>query len=307
MELRQLRYLVGISEAGSVLGASKTLHVAQPALSHQVASLERELGVRLFVRTHRGVTLTEAGRNVVEHARVVLQDVERVKTSARVSGGDVTGEVVVGLPTTVALIATLPLLNATREQYPGIRLKLIESHSGFLSEWLRSGRLDVAFLFEGSGASGIAERRLLEERLVCVERPGQGEHRRRVSLKAVAGRPLMLPARGHGLRRIVDDACMRAGLTLDIVAEIDSLPNIKKAVEAGHAATILSPGAVSEEVAAGRLSMATITHPALLRRVVCATSLTRPMTGASEAFIALATSVMKRMVAMKEWPAIWIG
>jgi LysR family nitrogen assimilation transcriptional regulator len=128
-----------------------------------------------------------------------------------------------------------------------------------------------------------------------------------MSLKAVAQQPLMLPAKDHGLRRIVDEACMRAGLTLDIVAEIDSLPNIKRAVEAGHAATILSPGAVSEEVAAGRLAMAAITHPALLRRVVCATSLTRPITAASEAFIALATQVMARMVAAKEWPARWIG
>lgn len=307
MELRQLRYLVGISEVGSFLGASKVLHVAQPALSQHVASLERELGVMLFTRTHRGVTLTEAGRHVVEHARVVLQDVERVKMSARISGGEVSGDVVVGLPTTVALIATLPLLTATRQQHPGIRLKLIESHSGFLGEWLRAGRLDLAFLFEGSELAGTTERTLLEERLVYAVRPDQAPGLGRITLRAVARRPLLLPAKGHGLRRIIDEACSRAGLTLDIVAEIDSLPNIKKAVEAGHAATILSPGAVSEEVAAGRLAMATITHPALLRRVVCATSLTRPMTSATEAFIALATRVMHGMVAKKEWPAQWIG
>lgn len=252
------------------------------------------------------MTLTQAGRHVVEHARVVLQDVERVKMSPRVAGGKITGEVVVGLPTTVALLATGPLLSATREQHPGIRLKLIESHSGFLGEWLRDGRLDESFLFEGSGLSGTTERPLLEGRLVFVDRPDQSSNARQITLRAVARRALLLPAKGHGLRRIIDDSCMRAGLTLDIVAEIDSLPNIKKAVEAGHAATILSPGAVSDEVAAGRLTMATITRPALTRRVVCATSLTRPINSATEAFIALANQVMRGMVSRKEWPAVWV-
>ena len=70
MELRQLRYLIGVSEAGGVLAASRSLHVAQPALSQSIAALEEELGVRLFLRTHRGMTLTPEGRTLVEHAHV---------------------------------------------------------------------------------------------------------------------------------------------------------------------------------------------------------------------------------------------
>jgi LysR family nitrogen assimilation transcriptional regulator len=306
MELRQLRYLVGIAEAGGVLAASKTLHVAQPALSYHVASLEQELGVILFTRSHRGMTLTDAGRTVVEHARVVLQDVERVTTAVREGRGEIRGDVVVGLPTTVALVATLPILQAARDRYPGIRLKLIESHSGFLGEWLQSGRLDLSFLFAGSGNRGIAEQPLLEERLVFVTRLPLAA-RRGIGLKAVTPHPLVLPARGHGLRRIVDDACVTRGVELNVVAEIDSLPNIKKAVEAGFAATILSPGAVAEEVAEGRLAMCPIGGPPLLRTVVCATSLTRPATTAGTAIIELATDVMQRLVATKAWPARWIA
>lgn len=307
MDLRQLRYVVGISEAGSVLAASRSLHVAQPALSHHVATLERELGVSLFVRSHRGMTLTAAGRTFVEHARVVLQDLERVRASVREVGGEVRGRVVLGLPTTVALIATLPILQAVRKRHPGIQLKLIESHSGFLGEWLQSGRLDVSFLFAGSGRAGVDERALLEERLVFVSGSRSPATASRLSLRSVCQHPLVLPAKDHGLRRIVDEACAREGLEPTVVAEIDSLPNIKRAVEAGIAATILSPGAVSDEVKAGRLKTATIAHPLMLRRVVCATSLTRPTGAAAEAIISVAREVMQDMVRTKAWPAKWIG
>ncbi|MDP1535254.1 MAG: LysR family transcriptional regulator, partial [Rubrivivax sp.] len=106
MELRQLRYLVGICEAGSLLAASRRLHVAQPALSHHVAALEEELGARLFTRSNRGMAPTDAGRAFLEHARVVLADVERAASSVRLPGAEIRGDVVVGLPTTVALVAT---------------------------------------------------------------------------------------------------------------------------------------------------------------------------------------------------------
>lgn len=307
MELRQLRYVIGISEAGSLLAASRALHVVQPALSHQVALLERELGTALFVRSHRGMTLTPAGRAFVEHSRVVLQDVERLRSAVGEADGQIGGPVVLGLPTTVALVATLPILGEVLARHPGVRLKLIESHSGFLGEWLQAGRLDAAFLFAGGNRPGLAERELLEERLVFVSHPDAAPASRRLSLRALCQRPLVLPAKDHGLRRIVDDACAQAGLSLTLVAEIDSLPNIKKAVEAGLAATILSPGAVSDEVQAGRLAVAQIGSPTLLRRVVASHSLTRPMSPAAVAVLQAAEDVVREMVRTKAWPARWVG
>lgn len=307
MELRQLRYLIGISEAGSLLAASRILHIAQPALSQHIASLEHELGSALFVRSNRGMTLTDAGRTFVEHARIVLADVERAKNSVHLDQTDITGNVVVGLPTTVALVATLPILKAARARYPGIRLKLIESHSGFLREWLQIGRLDLTMLFGAPVDAGLEQRKLLEERLVLVTSAAGQRSGREVALRTVARSPLLLPGKDHGLRRIIDAACTRAGLTLDVVAEIDSLPNIKKAVEAGLAHTILSPGAVAEEVEAGRLAICTINRPYLSRTVVCATCVTRPTTRASVAMIALVSEEIESLVRSKAWPARWIG
>jgi LysR family transcriptional regulator, nitrogen assimilation regulatory protein len=307
MELRQLRYLIGVHEAGGVLAASRTLHIAQPALSHNIAMIEEELGTRLFVRTNRGMTLTEDGRALVEHARVILADVERARNSVGKKEGRIRGEVSLGLPTTVALVATMPIFKATRERYPEIRLKIVESHSGFLGEWLRSGRLDLSVLFLPGNEGEFAQRQLLEERLALVTHPSEVPRTRGISLKQVAVRPMVLPAREHGLRRIVDDACARAGITLNVIAEIDSLPNIKKAVQAGMACTILSPGAVADEVRSGALSIATISNPFLPRAIACATSVARPATPATAAMVDLVHEQFHELVVGKSWPAKWIG
>jgi LysR family nitrogen assimilation transcriptional regulator len=307
MELRQLRYFIGVSEAGGVLAASRTLHVAQPALSQHIAALEDELGCTLFVRTNRGMTLTEAGRTLIEHARVVLADVERAKSAVRNISASIHGNVVVGLPTTVAMVATLPILQATRERFPDIRLKLVESHSGFLREWLQEGRLDLAMLFASTSDPAIEQRPLLEERLVLVSQPSRAPQGREVSMQSLASRALVLPSKEHGFRRIIDEACARAGVELDVVAEIDSLPNIKKAVQAGVACTILSPGSVAEEVAAGTLSMVTLGKPHLSRKVTCATCVMRPITPAAAAMISLITEQIHRLVKGGTWPARWIA
>ena len=170
MELRQLRYFLGVCEAGSLLKASTRLHIAQPALGQQIAALEDELGVKLFARSTRGMALTPEGRTFAEHAKVVLTDADRAKASVRSAATDPQGQVVLGLPTTVALAATVPIVQACRERYPRIQLQVIEAYSGFLREWLQMGRLDLALLFGDESDPDLLKRVLLEEPLALVDR-----------------------------------------------------------------------------------------------------------------------------------------
>jgi LysR family nitrogen assimilation transcriptional regulator len=307
MELRQLRYFVGVSEAGSLLKASARLHVAQPALGQQIAALEHDVGARLFDRSSRGVTLTEAGKAFLEHAKVVLADVERARSAVRESSRVPSGEVAIGLPTTVALIATVPILQACRERLPQVRIRVVEAYSGFLREWLVAGRLDVALLFGEQTDAALAKQVLLDDRLAFVSSARGPAAPRRMALSALSRWPLVLPGREHGLRRIIDDACEPKGIVLDVVAEIESLPSVKRAVEAGLGSTILPPGAVAEEVAAGRLRASAIDSPSMSRRVVCATSVTRPRTAAATAVMHLIGDVLRQMVEDGSWPARWIG
>jgi LysR family nitrogen assimilation transcriptional regulator len=347
MELRQLRYFVGISEAGSLLKAAARLHIAQPALGQQMAALEQELGAKLFDRSSRGMTLTEAGKTFLEHARLVLADVERARGAVRESAAVPSGDVAIGLPTTVAQVATVPILKACRQQLPNVHLKLVEAYSGFVHEWLLSGRLDVALLFGDQAEPAVAKRPLLDDRLAFVSggragdlvggaggvggvggvgsagsagRAGRAQCADSVesagstasvaqptTLAALAQWPLVLPGREHGLRRLIDEACARQGITLEVIAEIESLPNVKRAVEAGLGHTILPLGAVAEEVAAGRLSAAPIEHPSIPRRVVIATNMARPITPAAAAVVELVIEVIRGLVDSGAWPARWVG
>lgn len=308
MELRQLRYFIGVSEAGSLLKAAGRLHVAQPALGQQITALEHDVGAKLFERSSRGVVLTAAGEVFLEHARVVLADAERARMAVRESAAVPRGEVALGLPTTVALVATMPILSACRTQLPEVRLKLVEAYSGFLREWLQSGRLDLALLFGETVDAGLTKRPLLDDRLVFIscatEKPRLPK---KLPLAALAARPLVLPSREHGLRRIIEDACAPLGLELNVVAEIDSLGTAKRAAEAGIGGTILPLGAVAEEVAAGRLRTAVIDSPAMLRRVACATNAARPTSAACAAVTKLVQRVIRDMVDSNAWPAQWVG
>ncbi len=306
MELRQLRYFVGVSEAGSLLKASGRLHIAQPALGQQITALEREVGARLFDRSSRGVALTEAGRVFLEHAKIVLADAERARLAVRELADEPRGEVALGLPTTVALAANLPILSACRNRLPQVRLKVVEAYSGFLREWLQSGRLDLAVMFGESQDADLAKRPLLDDSLVLVT-SAANKVPARLPIAALSRWPMVLPGREHGLRRIIDEACAPLGITLDVVAEIESLGSVKLAAEAGLGSTILPAVSVAAEVASGRLRTAVIDSRVMSRRVVCATNIARPATVASSAVTTLVQQVIRDMVASGAWPARWVG
>jgi LysR family nitrogen assimilation transcriptional regulator len=307
MEFRQLRYFLSVSDAGSLLKASSRLHIAQPALGQQISALEQELGVRLFSRSTRGMSLTSEGRVFLDHAKVLLADVDRAKEAVRHSAGDPHGQVVLGLPTTVALAATVPIVQACRERYPSIQLQVIEAYSGFLREWLQMGRLDLALIFGDEPDPDLLKRVLLEERLALVAAPGRASLPTSIRVRQLVGREFVLPGKEHGLRKIIDHVCEQQKIKLSVVAEIDSLTSVKKAVSAGIGQTILSQSSVIEEVEAGQLLASTISDASMMRRVVCATSVGRPTTQASAAVIGLVTDLIRGLVGSGAWPAKWIG
>src|SRR5438309_9916191 len=136
-----------------------------------MSTLEEDLGVRLLLRSSKGVTPTSVGKTFLEHAKLVLADVERASLAVREAGSVPSGSVAIGLPTTVSLGATLPILRACRERLPQVRLKIVEAYSGFLKEWLQSVRLDLAILFSDKPATGLRQRALLDEHLLFVTCP----------------------------------------------------------------------------------------------------------------------------------------
>jgi LysR family nitrogen assimilation transcriptional regulator len=168
MELRQLRYFVAIVEHGSLSRAALVLHVAQPALTQQLRQLEEELGTPLMHRSAQGVQSTDAGKVFYEHAQAILKQVADAKSAVTQSTTRPSGSVTLGLPHSISGALALPLLMAARASYPEITLQLTEELSGSLAEQLKSGRINLAVLFDDGQLAPFACSPLIEEELMFI-------------------------------------------------------------------------------------------------------------------------------------------
>jgi len=147
MDLKQLEYFVHVAEFGSFTRSSRYLKVAQPALSRQVRALEVELRQTLFKRNGRGVTLTEPGQRLLEHARGIVQQVQRARLDLEQQRGALSGRLVIGLPPSVSRVLTGPLVRAFRERFPNAAFSIVEGLSDHLMERLAVGRVDFALVY----------------------------------------------------------------------------------------------------------------------------------------------------------------
>src|ERR1700675_1535457 len=169
MELRHLRYFVAVAEAGSLtVAAERTLHTSQPSLSRQIRDLEVEVGAQLLTRGARGIELTPAGRAFLDHARLVLSQVEAgAEATRRVAHpakpcfamGFLTGHELTWMPEAIKIL---------RDELPNIDVMISSQYSPMLADGLTKGKIDAAFLRREKGATDLAFRLLVKEPLVLV-------------------------------------------------------------------------------------------------------------------------------------------
>ncbi|MEE9289424.1 MAG: LysR substrate-binding domain-containing protein [Alphaproteobacteria bacterium] len=277
MNIRQLRYFLKIVELKSFSKASKHLRIAQPALGLQVQKLEEELGVQLLVRHARGVTPTESGLLLYEHAKIILRLLERARNEVIEIADSPRGEVAIGLTPTVSLMVGASLVETYRTACPNVSLRVVDGLSEILVEWVAMDRLDLAFTYTRAGTAGLVREPLVEERLYLVG-PGKESSlgRGKVAFERLSDLPLILPSQPHILRTLVDEAAAAQGVDLNIHLEIDSVQTMKKLVERSIGYTVLPFGAVRSEVAEGRVSASQITAPELTRTLYVVFSNRRP-------------------------------
>ncbi len=302
MDVRQLRYFLSVARCRSFSRAASELNIAQPALSHHVANLEAELGVKLLERSTKGVIPTECGETLMRHAETIIRQVSQAALDVKITSAQPSGIVSIGLPTSISLGLTVPLLQEVEARYPAITLKIIENHSGFLSEWVLAGRLDMAVLFDIDAAAPFDLKPLIEEKLYFVFAPGGGlEGRTTIELKEIAGLPLILTGASHGLRHAIDRYTVGVSLDINVKTEIDSLVAIKQLVASGYGNSILPWGAIQEECATGVLCAAQIEKPTIQRKVYLASAKGWPRSRASEMITDLLVQVCGGLVARDRW------
>ncbi|CAN7772135.1 LysR substrate-binding domain-containing protein [Variovorax sp. LjRoot290] len=283
METRRLEYFIRIVDFRSITKAAAQIGVAQPALSQQLAILENEFKTKLLHRSAQGVEPTSAGLDLYRHARVILRQLEQAHDVAQSSATAPNGPVSVGFPISTALLLSMPFLETMRERFPRVTLHITEGLSGHLSELAINARLDVALLFQAHASAGLVVEPMWTEDLLLIA-PADAELPDPIGIEEAAQLPLIMPARGHGARMVLDAALARHGLNPTFVAEIDSNATLNRAVQKGHGFSFLPWTAVYHELAEGRLRAVAVDVPHLYRTVsLCRASslpLTRPMESA---------------------------
>ncbi len=303
MELKQLAYFVAIAEAGTFSRAAQRLSVGQPVLSRQIKALEDELGTRLYQRTGRGILLSEAGKLLEQHARGVLETAAGAKSAIHALSSTPSGRVVMGMPPSVGSVLTAALVQQVRTEFPNVSLGVIEGFSGHVLEWLTTGRVDVAVLYNAPRSATLATEPLLTDELFLlgpVSDPA-GVGAQSLAAERLAVLPLILPSRPHGLRLLVDDFLATIGLAPNVSVEIDAMPSTLSLVESGIGYTILSYSCVHHLIAAGRIRAWPIVQPTMTRSLVLASSTQRPMTNAARAISRIVTLQVQALVAAGRW------
>ena len=265
MNLRRLKYFVKIVDIGSLTQASEVLHIAQPALSQQLATLEGEFKQQLLVRTKRGVTPTEAGKVLYRHAQIILRQFEQAQSDVRNSGRALSGQVSVGLaPGTAASALALPLLKTVRARHPDVVLYLNENFGTTLSELVSNGRMDMAVLYGGgSVGQGLSFEPLLTEELFVVAPEGLMAQHDEIALAQLRDLDLLLPRSHNYLRKYVDDAFASLQMSPRVVAEIESAATLSAAVATGVGATVLPVSAARAVAASIQARLARIVSPSI--------------------------------------------
>lgn len=303
MELRQLRYFVAIVDHGSLSRAAVVLHVAQPALTQQLRQLEEELGAQLLHRSAQGVLSTDAGKVFYEHAQAILKQVGDARSAVTQSTTRPSGSVTLGLPHSISGALALPLLMAARASYPEITLQLTEELSGNLAEQLKSGRINLAVLFDDGQLAPFASTPLVEEELMFIYRSGSSmaSGDMPMALADALATTLILPAQQQGVRPRIESVARGAGLALSHVIEINSIAILKSALLADMGATILPVAPLLAEVASGAMQARPIHSPSISRTVTLCASKNIPLTNAAAAVSRLVLQVTGELCDSGAW------
>ncbi len=260
LSMRQMRMLAAVAEHGSVLKASRALRVAQPSLSRTLTDLEATLGVRLFERSARGMTLTVFGEALLRRVKTIFAELRDAEEDLQSLMGGWHGHVHVGC-TPLFSAGVLPrLLSGLMRLRPGLGFSLVEADSEALPEALRERNVDIALgrlPAPGSRADDLDYELLFEERLLLVVGTEHRLARRpRVSLKDLSGESWGLPMPGSMLYRVIAESF--TGLDRPVPSprvQADSVDAMAELVEAGDLITLVPASHVSGQLERYRLKV----------------------------------------------------
>jgi DNA-binding transcriptional LysR family regulator len=251
MELRHLRYFVAVAEELNFTRAAKTLRIQQPPLSAQIKQLEKELGTPLFRRLAKGVELTDAGKLLLEQARIILKQVEDATVGVRRRGRGETGQIIVGSSGFYFHPLIVKVLSEIKARYPNLTIapELDVTNIPLLIGWLRTGRIDVSLIpLPIDDSDGLDIEPLVDEDcVVALPRGHPLSNSATVPLSSLSEENFVLCYRGTnpGMYDSILAACARAGFNPKVVQQAPQIVSAMPMVAGGFGVSIM-PRAFSE-------------------------------------------------------------
>lgn len=271
-----------VKESGSLSKAASVAGIAQPALSRTIRQLEEELGVQLFYRHGRGIRPTEEGAQF--HASIIplLRELDQIKSDLGEAAGVPAGDITFAMPPSMSAAIGAEIVKQFFSLYPQVKLHLVDGLSGYVNEWLAAGRVDMAVINNARKSPYVRMDPLLEVNLLLFGRKLEIEtlapNTEIIPTRNIAGLPMLLVGRNHGLRRELDAAMQKLGIQLDIKAEVDALSPLKQLVREGYGFTVLPHGVILPEIGNDDFGFRRLVEPELTQRFMLAFSLQRPTT-----------------------------
>lgn len=264
MEIKQLQSLLAIADHGSFSAAAKILDTVQSNVSAHIGRLEKELGAVLIDRS-RG-TLTAEGEMVAVRARRILHELEDIDTDMHSLGDAAVGDARIGAIGTTARWLMPRLLTNMSRRHPGVRMTVTEGATSSLIGLLDSGDIDAAILHlpVSEGDYDVTELFAESLLLLCAASHPLAD-RTEISIKELAGHPILLAPAGTAQRRILDRAAANNGVVLRSQAEIDGVRLMTSLAFEGFGAAIVPASAIPGWLQG---DFVRISVPELPRRVV---------------------------------------
>lgn len=238
MELYQLKTFVVVAEEGHLTRASERLNASQPTVSAHIKALEEELETRLFIRTPKGMQLTEAGERLRDKALSVLKAARALTLEARNMGGELVGDLSLGLNTDAEYLRIVPLLTALGEAHPKVTLQILQSGSTSVQGAVRKDTLDCGFIFGPPRHTDIHAVHL-ETTQFFVAVPDIWKDRISGGIEALAQLPWIMDPSDNPVQKLIEPFFASRNLKPVSKFEVDGDEVIRVLVAAGKGVSFL--------------------------------------------------------------------
>ena len=259
LENFRLKVFRAVAEHLSFRKAAERLFLSQPAVTLQIKALEDDLGVRLFDRAANRISLTPQGARLLRYAKKIATLVSQAEQELAAGEGQLSGELALGVSTTIAQYVLPRLIGAFLGEHPRVKLLLQSGNTEEIVELLIERKVSIGLIEGPSRHREIRAEPFMEDELVLIA-PPEFENGR-MSREQLTSASLLMREQGSGSRRVVETALEKAGIKLKAfhhVMNLDSTEAIKSAVEAGLGVGFVSRWAISKELELGALKVVNV-------------------------------------------------